>query len=173
MKVKVVFIFLLFFNHHVPKNMAKKVDKAIKKTFISESYQLESIQLADEILTLLEADFSEDRFFKVLIQNEHKGYAYLGNAPSKTDRFDYLLLFDKQFSLLSSKVLIYREDYGGEIGSKRWLKQFIGASPSSNFRPNENIMAISGATISVNSMTADINKVLASLRTLIKTGSLE
>ena len=54
------------------------------------------------------------------------GYAFIDKAPSKTDEFDYLVLFDENLIIKKAKVLMYREDYGGEIGSRRWLKQFIG-----------------------------------------------
>jgi Na+-transporting NADH:ubiquinone oxidoreductase subunit NqrC len=54
--------------------------------------------------------------------------------------------------------LIYRENYGGEIGSKRWLKQFIGMTEPKNY-----VDGISGATISVNSMKYSINKLIKSL----------
>jgi len=30
------------------------------------------------------------------------------------------------------KVLVYREDHGGEVASKRWLKQFSGKSKTDN-----------------------------------------
>ena len=43
------------------------------------------------------------------------------------------------------RVLTYRENYGGEIANKRWLKQFLS-------RKTDDIQAISGATISVESM---------------------
>jgi len=62
--------------------------------------------------------------------------------------------------------LIYREDYGGEIGSKRWLKQFIGKKPSDKLRYEEDIIAISGATISANSMTNAMNQFLQNLEIL-------
>ena len=53
--------------------------------------------------------------------------------------------------------MVYREDYGGEIGSKRWLSQFISKNRDSILGYEEEITKISGATISVKSMTASIN----------------
>ena len=43
------------------------------------------------------------------------------------------------------RILTYRENYGGEISNKRWLKQFLD-------REVNDVQAISGATISVESM---------------------
>ena len=67
---------------------------------------------------------------------------YIGYSPSKFDDFDYMVLFDSSDKVKLVRVLIYRENYGGEIGSKRWLKQFIGMTEPKNY-----VDAISGATI--------------------------
>ena len=52
------------------------------------------------------------------------------------------------------KVLEYTSDYGYQIANKGWLKQF---QQGEKFTVNENIDAISGATISVNSFTQGVN----------------
>ena len=83
---------------------------------------------------------------------------YIGYSPSKFDDFDYMVLFDSSSKIKLVRVLIYRENYGGEIGSKRWLRQFIGMTEPKNY-----VDAISGATISVNSMKYSINKLIKSL----------
>ena len=83
---------------------------------------------------------------------------YIGYSPSKFDNFDFMVLLDNTNKVKLVKVLIYRENYGGEIGSKRWLKQFIGMT-----EPKSYVDAISGATISVNSMKYSINKLIKSL----------
>jgi len=94
------------------------------------------------------------------------GYGYLGKAPSKTDEFDYLILIDVNLIIKKTKILIYREDYGGEIGSKRWLKQFIGKSNTDTLQYEKDIIAISGATISANSMTKAVNIFLKNITIL-------
>ena len=63
-------------------------------------------------------------------------------------------------------MLIYREDYGGEIGSKRWLRQFIGKTSKDKLKYQKDIMAISGATISASSMTIAVNAFLQNLAIL-------
>lgn len=83
---------------------------------------------------------------------------YIGYSPSKFDDFDFMVLLDCNNKVKLVSVLIYRENYGGEIGSKRWLKQFIGMTEPKNY-----VDAISGATISVNSMKYSINKLIKSL----------
>ena len=77
-----------------------------------------------------------------------------------------MLLFDLNLKIKKVKVLIYRENYGGEISSKRWLSQFLESPEDDSFVYGDNISAISGATISVKSITESINEVMVSLKRL-------
>ena len=83
---------------------------------------------------------------------------YIGKSPSRFEDFDFMVLFDKDKTIKLVKILVYREDYGGEIGSTRWLRQFIGLD-----KPINRVSAISGATISVNSLHYSVNKLLRKL----------
>ena len=146
----------------------KRVDKEIKNSFNLDSYAPKLIELDTTLKSELKADFWNNNFFKIENEESIVGYAYLGQGFGKTDNFEYLLLFDKDLIIIKSKVLKYREDYGGEIASKRWLKQFIGKSSKDKLLYGTNIAAISGATLSVRSMTNSVNKVLESLAILQK-----
>lgn len=84
--------------------------------------------------------------------------AFIGYARSKFKTFDYLVLLDKDNTIKLVKVLVYRENYGYEITSKRWLAKWIGVN-----KPRVFVDAISGATISVNSIKYSINKLLNEL----------
>lgn len=152
----------------IPEKLDKKINKTIASYFETEEFSKEIIPFTKEQLQDLPADLNE-RLYKIQDASSLLGYAYVGNAPSKTATFDYLVLFDKDFIIIKSKVVTYREEYGGEIGSKRWLKQFIGkSSKSQKLEPSKNISVISGATISVRSMTRAINNVLLSIGDLQK-----
>ena len=156
-------ITLVLQSYQLPKNIQKKVDKEIKMAFDVENYTLESIQVSDEINKQLQAKITTDNFYKIIHNNTIIGVAFVGKAPSKTDQFDYLVLFDTTLIIKKAKVLIYREDYGGEIGSKRWLKQFVGKTSKDKLQYRKDIVAISGATISANSMTKAMNDVLKTI----------
>lgn len=157
---------LVFTSFSLPKNIQKKVSKVVKSTFEIESFTLDAISFPEEVTKSLPSAFGEENFFKVLDNDELQGYAYISKAPSKTDHFDYLVVFDEELIVKSSKILIYREDYGGEIGSKRWLKQLIGKTQNDELIYGDNIAAISGATISVRSMTTAVNDLLKSIKIL-------
>jgi len=164
--VSVLFIALLLMSFGLPKNIQKKVDKEIKNVFNVESFSLTNKIIPSEIAEILPSKFEANNLFEIESNNQFLGYAFISKAPSKTDEFDYLVLLDKDLIVLKTKVLVYREDYGGEIGSKRWLKQFTGKTQNDDLRYGDNIVAISGATISVRSMTNAMNDLLKSLKIL-------
>ena len=163
------FFCLAFF---VPEKVSKKADAVIAKFYKTKDFSKEVLVISEHMNAKTAADFSDENLFKITSEGEHLGYGYIGNAPSKTATFHYLVLFDTEFIITKSKVLIYREEYGGEIGSKRWLKQFIGASTEKQFTYNQDIIPISGATISVQSMTRSMNRLLESLTYLKKNKQL-
>ncbi len=163
--ISIIVLGLLAFK--VPEKVMKKADKVISKYYEIDEFTKESIAFSQEINIKTPSEFGEDNFFKIFSENQLLGYGYIGRAPSKTADFDYLVLFDSNFIITKSKVLIYREEYGGEIGSKRWLKQFIGKfSDSPELIAGKSIVPISGATISVKSMTNAINDLLKSIKVL-------
>lgn len=158
---------LLFLSFSVPEKVEKKADKEIAKFFEIKDFSKDFIVINDNALDKLPANFSNNNFFKITNNGNILGYGYIGNAPSKTATFDYLVLFDSDFIVTKSKVLIYREEYGGEIGSKRWLKQFNGSSSETKkLELVKDIIPIAGATISTQSMTKAMNELFESLKIL-------
>jgi len=151
----------------VPERVEKKANKEIKKFYEIESFSKEPYSFSEKENKATISEFRNENLFKINSNGVHIGYGYIGNAPSKTATFDYLVLFDTNLIVTKSKVLLYREEYGGEIGSRRWLQQFIGVPiTSKELVYNRDIIPISGATISVQSMTKAMNNLLKSMRFL-------
>jgi hypothetical protein len=174
MKFKSIAFLLVFltttqlFAFQLPKRILKKVQKELVKTFDQKELNLVEITISEAVNKQLGKQIGAASLFQIITVDEVLGYAYVGKAPSKTDQFDYLIILDKALIIKKSKVLVYREDYGAEIGSRRWLKQFIGKSGKDQLKYQRDIMAISGATISALSMTQAINQFLADLNILHK-----
>ena len=112
----------------------------------------------------------EDKLYEIKIENNNPGYIYVDQAPSMKNVFDFAVVFSDDLEILNSKVLIYREQHERQIGSKRWLKQFFGMTPSSRPELGKDIDGISGATISVSSMTNAINELLVDVEYLSSKG---
>ncbi len=150
----------------LPKRILKKVQKELVKTYEKKELKLVEITVPEAVNIQLGKRIYAANLFQIVEATGVIGYVYIGKAPSKTDEFDFLIILDKELIIKKSKVLVYREDYGAEIGSRRWLKQFIGKSAKDQLKYRRDIMAISGATISALSMTQAINQFLSDLNIL-------
>ena len=150
----------------IPDNYLKKINKEIFTVFEVEDFERESVFIDSNVLSEMDASFNPDNFIKIIKDQKHLGYFYFGKAPSKADEFDYMVIFDDQLIIKKIKILAYREDYGGEISSKRWLRQFNGSSKSDLLKYGKDIKGISGATISAKAMTNAVNDLLANLSKL-------
>jgi len=167
-----IFTVVVCYSFQVPNPLLKKVRKAVEKTFEIKDVILEPLLIDSTLQTKLHKSIEKDHLFKIVNNEQLIGYAFIDKAPSKTDVFDYLILLDANLVIVKAKVLTYREDYGSEIGSRRWLKQFIGKGSEDHFKYGNQIMAISGATISAHSMTRAINTFLKNLEILHKNNIL-
>ncbi|MEK9604151.1 MAG: FMN-binding protein [Flavobacteriaceae bacterium] len=148
----------------VSKAIEKRMRKEITKVFLCKDYEMADVTDSPSFKFKNSTYLSDHRIYKISRLGSLLGYAFLGTAPSKTDTFEYLILFDQNFIQMKAKVMVYREDYGGEISSNRWLSQFKNTSLGQRFIYGDNISAISGATISVKSMTNSINYVYSQLQ---------
>lgn len=156
----------LFVGFTTSKRVEAIIKKEIKSIFNVESFVKEPLAVSTEINETLPIQITETNFFKIKSNEELIGYYYFGQAYGKADYFDFIVIFDKEQIVSKVKVVAYREDHGGEVGSKRWLRQFIGIATNKKLKYGDDIAGISGATISVKSMTNEVNKLLKSVQIL-------
>ena len=154
---------LSFLGFGLPKNLEKKVHKEVEKLFEVSEFTMAPVTIPNSLNTSLPVKITADNFFRLSEGSDKMGYVFVDQAPSKTAKFDYMVIFDNDLKVVHSKVLIYREEYGGEIGSKRWLKQFLGKTGQDRVDYETNIDGISGATISVRSMTNSMDNLLQTI----------
>lgn len=166
---KLLYIAILVFitsSFTVSKKIEALIQKEVKNVFSVETYQKKNISITKDVLESLPQKINDTNFYKVYNKQKFLGYYYLGQAYGKADFFDFIVIFDENLLVSKVKVLVYREDHGGEVGSKRWLHQFSGKSKTDNLIYQKDIAAISGATISAKSMTNEINKLLKTVQIL-------
>lgn len=164
--ISIFFLSVFSLGFSIPKKTKKLIDKEILSVFGIESFSKEELYFDEDINKSLLLEFGKENFYRISDNENQIGYFYYGNALSKVDNFDYLVIFDNELIIKKIKILAYREDYGGEIGSKRWLKQFNDLSKEDTLVYGKDIKAISGATISARSMTIAINELLQSIAIL-------
>ncbi|WP_111708605.1 FMN-binding protein [Lutibacter citreus] len=166
---KVIFIavLLVVFSGFKSLNRVDKIiAKEIKEVFEIENFNKEIVEIPIEVNSSLPVKISETNFYKLTANQEYIGYYYFGQAYGKADFFDFIVILNKDLIVSKVKIITYREDHGGEVGSKRWLKQFIGTDYNQELKYQKDIAAISGATISAKSMTNQVNRFLKTISML-------
>lgn len=98
-------------------------------------------------------------YWKISDHDSTVALAALDNVMGKAMPITILVIFDKQGRILKSEIVKYRESIGGEVSNSRWLKQFIGLSQADFLDPKTRIDGISGATISVQSVSKGVKKL--------------
>ena len=126
------------------KKYRSVINKSITKIFNSHTYNLEELKNIN------------DSYYVIKEEGGILGYIVVANAPSKFYQFDYYIVFNKNAAILKIEILQYRENYGAEICSKKWLENFIQIPTNDYANFNRKIDGISGATISVNSVKKDV-----------------
>lgn len=154
-----------------PAKLQKKIDKTVLKTYEIPAADYVPVEITEGEDQVTNSKIN-GHLFKVMSEEVMKGYVYVQQAPSMKDVFDYAVLFDADLNVINAKVLIYREQHGRQIGARRWLKQFFGMTTADTPELGVNVDGISGATISVTSMTNAMADVLSSLRYLQSVGKI-
>jgi Na+-translocating ferredoxin:NAD+ oxidoreductase RnfG subunit len=142
---------------------------------IEQAEKIARIALKDKSITLKEkleiTEYFEKSesvsFYLCTHDNADTFYVIISQAQGRYDLFDYLVAVNSKLEVEKVKVLKYRSEHGGEIASKKWLEQFVGYS-SGELKYKKDISAISGATISANSITNDVPLVLNILKSNLK-----
>jgi hypothetical protein len=88
------------------------------------------------------------------------GYALIQNTIGKHKPMTYMVGIDNKGYISDIELLVFREARGSEVRQKRFNSQYEGKSLLDPVRINKDIINISGATMSVRSMTAGIKRGL-------------
>jgi len=134
----------------------EKIEKNAKDIFNTEILNFSEIENTSNL--------GATQFFKI----NDLGYLAFDQAPSKFHKFEYYIIFDTKGEILEVEVLNYNENYGAEICNKKWLKQFYQINTSSFFEYNITVDGISGATLSVQSISSHIWNVTEKLKNYLK-----
>lgn len=100
------------------------------------------------------------------------GFATVENVKGRDQPITFLVAIDAADRLKDVDVLIYREPYGGQVAYDAWRRQFRGRTADDSLRVGREIRSISGATISVNAVTAGVRSALERLTAWHVTGRI-
>ena len=94
-------------------------------------------------------------------QGKILGYALVDEEIGKYRPITSMVGVDTQGKVLGVAIMVYRESRGGEVSHKRFLQQYVGKTNSDPIRVHQDIIAISGATLSVRAVSTQVRKALA------------
>lgn len=106
--------------------------------------------------------FPEDAFDLYIGETNGKvdGYAMVHNTIGKHKHMTYMVGVDSKGECTDVELLVFREAKGSEVGRKRFNSQYEGKTVSDPIRINKDIINLSGATMSVRSISAGVKRVL-------------
>lgn len=136
----------------LPSKLQKKIEKELKKQHIEGAFEFKPF----DTISIDKSVLQNRELYKLFADGTDIGLICLTSALGRYDYFDYWVLIGNDGEIRMVRVYKYRSEYGGEITARSWLKQFDGAEPGS-FVLFSNVDAISGATISANSIVDDLN----------------
>jgi hypothetical protein len=155
----------------------RSLQKELQKIGGTEKPEWKEISVPAEVASTIQGKFLE------LSVPDTRKYIYAGRVnscrqggcsnPAQTisfetpEYFDYLIVFDAGLSVQQVKVYNYQATHGQEVTNKGWLKQFAGYNGSRSLTVGKNIDAIAGATVSVYSITIDVQEKTQILKQMI------
>ena len=165
-KMRINIILLLFVNIAICSVIIEKTESEIKEYFpnaLSIKWKMHKIQksTAKNIQNVAKQKFfrKEVNTWMIVDSDSSKYYAILDNVKGKSLPITFLTIFNSDLNLEHSSIIKYREAYGGEVGSRSGLDQFSAYNDTSDYSVGSSISGISGATISVHSVSKGIRKL--------------
>ncbi|HKP94541.1 MAG TPA: FMN-binding protein [Fibrobacteria bacterium] len=99
-------------------------------------------------------------FERILSRRGPIGYIYRARERGKVELMDFAVALDTAGKVQRVLLTAYRENIGGEVGSKRFMDQFKGKSSGSALQLNRDIDGISGASLSSRAITVGVRKAV-------------
>ena len=102
-----------------------------------------------------------EQIWKAQAGDKPLGFFVLDYVIGKHLEIDYAIALSPDGHVLQVEILTYRESYGGEVANADWLAQFKGKTLRDPLQLNNDIINISGATLSSRHVTEGVKRVLA------------
>lgn len=142
-------------------------EEAVKLMFPkSERIKKELLKIPAEKKTVIEERIGwkfPEEVFEVYIGEtgaQIDGYALVQNTIGKHKPMTYMVGVDARGRVSNVELLVYREARGSEVRTERFNVQYEGKTVLDPVRINKDIINISGATMSVRSISAGVKRVL-------------
>ena len=89
------------------------------------------------------------------------GWFLVDDVIGKHEFITYGTAISTDGKVLGVEILSYRETHGGQVKEAEWRKHFVGKTVQDQFKLNQDIPNISGATLSCRNITDGVKRLLA------------
>ena len=175
MKMKHICYVIILFSISFASKITDSCNNRISELFpnlISSNHSIYEIDKKDKknIQNIVKQKFfrNEVNLWRIIDKDSLKYFSILDNVIGKTMPISFLATYNHNGEVHDVSIIKYREPYGGEIKSKSWLRQFTAYTDSSNYKVGDSIEGISGATLSVNSVSKGMHKLSHLIHEIIK-----
>ena len=160
-KILSILFFSILLSGEIKDTALSQINDFYKnKVQITEHKFSISKEVKKEIQNKVNQGFFRDKVYYWTINKEgFTDYAIMDNVIGKSMPITFIVIFNSEGLIIHSSIVKYREGYGGEVRNQSWLSQFNGMAQDSLYIFNRDIAGISGATISVKSVTKGMNKL--------------
>jgi len=142
-------------------------EQALKLLFPkSQQVRAETLRLASDQKARIQEKigwkFPEESFraFKAESNGKVDGYAVIQETIGKHRPITYIVGVTPDGKVSDIEILVYRESKGSEVRMKRFNSQYEGKTTLDPIRINKDIINITGATMSVRSVSAGVKRAL-------------
>ncbi|MGP0566404.1 MULTISPECIES: FMN-binding protein [unclassified Nitrospina] len=130
-----------------------------KKVWLSEAQR-------EAISNILEEDYDERRLTWYIGLDDKKeplGYMVVGNEIGRSYPITFMVVINPDGTVRDVEIMVYREPHGWEVRFEPFMSQFFGRDSKNPFNDINNI---TGATLSVRSMTRGVKKAVAAYKVI-------
>lgn len=94
------------------------------------------------------------------------GWVYVGDVQGLYEPITFAVGIGASGQVKDVEILVYRESRGGEVRRRRFLNQYRGKDADSPLRLHDDVLNITGATVSSRAVTYGVKKALVAFRAL-------
>jgi len=165
--IAVIYYLILSSANIIAQEIKERTEAIIAESFgkdVNFSFRKYTLRynIKREIENTVKQKFFKDWLYvyKISVQDSAITFGFLDNVIGKSMPITFFVLLDAAGNIISTNIIQYREPYGGAVSNENWNEQFTGKNSDSDFAVGESVNSISGATISVNSVTKGIRKIV-------------
>ncbi len=117
---------------------------------------------------ILGEEYKERRltyYFGLNEEGQPIGAMVIGNEIGRSYPITFMVVINPDGTVKDVEIMVYREPHGWEVRFESFLSQFFGRDAGDPF---DNINNITGATLSVRSMTRGVKKAVAEFQVIFK-----